>query len=114
MTDEKDVYSSADKFLQHGAFCVVIKRGKEGCLIKTTDEEIEIPAYLDTKVIDTTGAGDSFVAGFLYGLKNKWELKECARFGCAVASCIVEQMGANAENLSLNSPMKRYHEMKEK
>lgn len=111
LTGEKDVFCSANMFLEHGASCVIIKRGKKGCLIKTHNQEIEIPAYKDAKVIDTTGAGDSFAAGFIWGLNNNMSLEESARFGCAVASCTVEEIGANGAIKSLDKPMKRYHEM---
>lgn len=113
LTGEKDVHRNAELFLKHGASCVIIKRGAKGCLIKTAEQEIEVPAYKGAKVIDTTGAGDSFVAGFLWGLKNKLSLEECARFGCAVASCTVETVGANAAIESLELPMKRYKKMLE-
>lgn len=111
LTGEKDVYRNADRFLAHGASCVIIKRGAKGCLIKTAEQEIEVPAYPGVTAMDTTGAGDSFVAGFLWGLKNKLPLEECARFGCAVASCTVEKVGANAAIESPELPMKRYKEM---
>lgn len=111
LTGEKDVYRNAELFLENGASCVVIKRGKQGCLIKTHNQEIEVPAYAYAKAIDTTGAGDSFVAGFIYGLKNGWSLEECGKFGCATASCTVEKVGANAAIDSLDIPMKRYQEM---
>lgn len=114
LTGEQDVSHSANMFLEHGASCVIIKRGKKGCLIKTDSQEIEIPAYEDAKAIDTTGAGDSFVAGFIWGLKNQMPLEECARFGCAVASCTVEEIGANTAIESLNLPMSRYREMLER
>lgn len=112
LTGEKDVFRSANMFLEHGASCVIIKRGKKGCLIKNRNQEIKIPAYPHSNTIDTTGAGDSFVAGFIWGLKNGMSLEECGRFGCAVASCTVEKVGANAAIESLELPMKRYHEMK--
>ncbi|MBR2046762.1 MAG: carbohydrate kinase family protein [Agathobacter sp.] len=111
LTGEKDVYKNAELFLEHGVSCVVIKRGKNGCLIKTQNQQIEVPAFIGAKVIDTTGAGDSFVAGFIWGLKNGWTLEECGRFGCAVASCTVEKIGANSAIQSIELPMKRYHEM---
>lgn len=111
LTGEKDVYKNAERFLEYGASCVVIKCGKNGCLIKTYKQQFEIPAYKDVKVMDTTGAGDSFVAGFIWGLKNKLPLEECGRFGCAVASCTVEEIGANGAINSLDIPMKRYKEM---
>ncbi len=111
LTGEKDVHRNAELFLECGASCVIIKRGAKGCLIKTAEQELEVLAYPGITAVDTTGAGDSFVAGFLWGLKNKLPLKECARFGCAVASCTVEKVGATAAIESLELPMKRYKEM---
>ena len=61
--------------------------------------------------MDTTGAGDSFVAGFIWGLKHGMPLEECARFGGAVASCTVETVGANVAIQSPELPMRRYEEM---
>ncbi len=111
LTGETDVYRNAELFLEYGASCVIIKRGAKGCLIKTAEQQMEVPAYKGAKAVDTTGAGDSFVAGFLWGLRNNLPLEECARFGCAVASCTVEQVGANSAVESLELPMKRYKEM---
>ena len=111
LTGEKDAHRNAELFLEHGASCVIIKRGAKGCLIKTAEQELEVLAYPGITAVDTTGAGDSFVAGFLWGLKNKLPLKECARFGCAVASCTVEKVGATSAIESLELPMKRYKEM---
>ena len=91
---------------------MVIKRGKKGCLIRTKNQQIEIPAYANATLVDTTGAGDSFAAGFLWGLKNGMQLEECARFGCAVASCTVERLGANTAIESAELAMKRYNEMR--
>lgn len=111
LTGKSDVYRNAEMFLEHGASCVVIKRGSKGCLIGTKERIVEISAYADAVCVDTTGAGDSFVAGFLYGLKNGMPLEECARFGCAVASCTVEKLGANTAVVSVELPMRRYNEM---
>lgn len=108
LTGEADVFRAAAMFVEHGAPCVIIKRGAKGCLIKTAKEELEVPAYPGVCVKDTTGAGDSFVAGFVWGLKNGWSVEECARFGCAVASCTVEKIGANTAINSLEEPMRRY------
>ncbi len=111
LTGESDVYRNAELFIEHGASCVVIKRGSKGCLIRTRERQIDVPAYAHAKSVDTTGAGDSFVAGFLYGLKKGMSLEECARFGCAVASCTVEKLGANEAVVSVELPMRRYNEM---
>ncbi len=112
LTGESDVYRNAELFLEYGASCVVIKRGSKGCLIKTRESQTEVPAYAHAKPLDTTGAGDSFVAGFIFALKNGMLLEECGRFGCAVASCTVETLGANTAIESTELPMKRYKEMR--
>lgn len=58
----------ADVFLTKGVKLAVIKLGKDGCFIKNTGgEKYLMPAYTNIKPVDTTGAGDSFVAGFLTG-----------------------------------------------
>ncbi len=112
LTGEADAYRNAELFVEYGASCVVIKRGKKGCLIRTKDKQMEIPAYAHATLVDTTGAGDSFAAGFLWGLKNGMPLEECGRFGCAVASCTVEKLGANTAIDSAELAMKRYNEMR--
>ena len=58
-------------------------------------------AAFPAKVIDTTGAGDSFVAGFIYGLAGGNSLADCCRLGCAVASIVVEHLGTQGFDLDL-------------
>lgn len=111
LTGESDVYRNAELFLENGASCVIIKLGARGCLVKTEGQEFIMPAYPKAKAVDTTGAGDSFVAGFVWGLLKGMPLKESVRFGCAVASCTVESIGANSAVESISEPMKRYMEM---
>ena len=66
LTGEKDPYINARLLIESGVSCAVIKCGSKGCLIRTRDEMYHIPAYPVKNCIDTTGAGDSFVAGFLW------------------------------------------------
>jgi sugar/nucleoside kinase (ribokinase family) len=84
-------------FLQdRGAGTVVIKLGEKGCYVKPRGEPgFTAPAYR-TQVVDTTGAGDSFVAGFLTGVLRKWNLRKCASFACAVAALNIRAVGATA------------------
>ena len=64
-TNENDIEKMADVFLDKGIKNVIIKLGEEGCYFKNEKEEIKLPAHkIDAK--DATGAGDNFLAGFVY------------------------------------------------
>ena len=108
LAGNSDVQQNIAALLNHGLKCAVVKRGNKGCLIATKSAQIEIPACRVEKVIDTTGAGDSFAAGFLYALSEGWQLEECGRFACATASCSVEEVGAVDGVTSLEKVMERY------
>ena len=108
LTGETDIYKNISTLLNYGLKCAVVKRGGKGCIIATKDEQIKIPACHVEKVIDTTGAGDCFAAGFLYGLSEGWRLEDCGKFACAVASCSVEEVGAVAGVTSLEKVMQRF------
>ncbi len=112
LTGETDARKSARLFTEAGAGCAVIKRGARGCVIATRDEQLELPAYPISRAVDTTGAGDAFAAGFVYGLSRKMPLADCGLFACAAASCIVETAGANQGIRSAEEPMARFMELK--
>lgn len=96
LSGEKDVEAIADVFLSFGIKVVVIKIGSDGCFIKT-QEGIKhlIPVYKNIEVKDTTGAGDSFCAGFLTGLARELPLEECGKLGNAVGAHCVMEVGAS-------------------
>lgn len=71
---------------------VVLKLGKRGSLVKRGDDVIPIEALV-VDAIDTTGAGDSYAGGFLYGLSQKWSLEDCGHLASSVAALTVGQMG---------------------
>ena len=104
---------NARLLVEEGANCVVIKRGKKGCIIKTKNEMFEVPAYKVENAIDSTGAGDGFAAGFLYGLSEGYSLQDCGKLGCAVASCIVENVGGSEGIDSIEEPRRRFDILKD-
>lgn len=108
LTGERDVNKNIAALLSHGLKCAVVKCGGKGCIIATKSTQIEIPACRVEKVIDTTGAGDCFAAGFLWALSEGWRLEDCGKFACAAASCSVEEVGAVAGVTSLEKVMGRY------
>ena len=112
----------------------VVKIGGEGCLVGTREENagpgtigaaaaddaldtvvrggvriVHVRAVPNAACIDTTGAGDTFAAGLIAGLCSGWSLPECAKLGCAAASCSIEQIGATDGVRSLDQVMERYH-----
>ena len=92
-----DVDAIADVFFDMGVKHVVIKLGSDGSYVRNNKNEkgIIIPSYRIEKPVDTTGAGDSFCSGFLYGLSRGMDIVESARFGNAVGAHCVMATGAS-------------------
>ncbi len=84
---------AALRLLKLGAEIVAVTLGRKGCFIAGSDGSWRVKAY-PTKVVDTTGAGDAFAAGFLHGLLHEKSLEECGRLGNKVASLCIGEMGA--------------------
>lgn len=70
----------------------VVKVGAEGAFAKSGSEKVHVPAII-AKRVDTTGAGDLFAAGFIYGMHLGKTLEECTRFGTITAGKVIEVMG---------------------
>jgi sugar/nucleoside kinase (ribokinase family) len=75
------------------ASLAIVKVGSKGSYIKHDDTLLHIPAE-KVKPIDTTGAGDVYAAGFLYGYANNLPLKRCAEIGTLCAAQVIEEIGA--------------------
>lgn len=79
--------------IEEGAGIVAVKLGGKGCYVTDGKESFQVKSY-PTKVVDTTGAGDAFCAGFLYGLIKDKDLYTCAKLGNFVASHCITKTGA--------------------
>jgi len=95
MLTGEDYLSGARKILEEGVKIVAVKLGEDGCYV--TDGEIShhVGAFR-VRAVDTTGAGDAFSAGFIYGLLKGKSLKECGILGNFLASRVVQGFGARA------------------
>lgn len=107
ITGKNDYKEGADLLLDNGVKIIAVKLGSKGCYA-TDGKRSHFVASFKIKVIDTTGAGDAFDAGFLYGLLTGMTLDEAAKAGNFVASRCVMAMGARAglpafENLKANA-----------
>ena len=105
-----DKEKAADFYHQKGAALVVIKDGKNGAYVSEKKENGEItrdmiPGYPVKKVMDTTGAGDYFAAGFLYGLTCGYSLEKCAKIGSILSGNVIQVIGTSM-------PQERWDEIK--
>jgi len=83
----------AKTLLKEGVSIVAVKLGERGCFV-TDGKETHLIEPFKVNVVDTTGAGDAFSAGFLYGLVKGKDLYQCGRLGNFVASQCITKVGA--------------------
>ncbi len=75
----------------------VVTRSEKGSIVVSGDETHEVAAAPVERVVDTTGAGDLFAAGFLYGLTHGHDLPTCGRIGALAAAEVIGHLGARPE-----------------
>jgi sugar/nucleoside kinase (ribokinase family) len=88
-----DCGKMADALLSKGIGHVVIKTGEKGCYAACREEQFTLPA-LRVPVVDTTGAGDNLVAGFLDALLRGENFRSCCEAGIRTAAASVQHLGA--------------------
>ena len=93
---ETDDLDTAMSMIQHDVEAAAITRSERGAVVVRGDARTRVPAG-KVNVVDTTGAGDLFAAGFLAGLAKGADDATCAAMGCAAAGAIIGQIGARPE-----------------
>ena len=73
---------------------IIITRGEKGAVAINNNEIVESGIQKNLKIVDLTGAGDLFAAGFLHGYINKLSTKECLEKGTEMSSKVIQQIGA--------------------
>jgi len=94
---ETDDFEKAIKSCQDSGILCIITRSEHGSIILKGASKIEIDAVSPEKVIDTTGAGDLYAAGFLHGYVNGRDLQTCGKLASLIASEAVSHFGARPE-----------------
>ncbi len=92
-----DSFDEALQVVREKCEIAALTRGPQGCVIASLDEVHVIDAEPADAVVDTTGAGDLFAAGFLFGLTHARDLAHCGRLGGVAAAEIISHMGARPE-----------------
>lgn len=94
LTGKETVEDAAEELKKAGVKNVVIKSGKRGCFIRNNEFCHWFPAIDNIECVDTTGAGDSFAAGFIYALTEGKDIMECARYANQCGAKAVQRVGA--------------------
>jgi sugar/nucleoside kinase (ribokinase family) len=98
----RSLYQTADfdtavKALRADIETAVVTRSEKGCLVIGPDGTEAVPAFPVKRVVDTTGAGDLFAAGFLCGLARGFDDRTCGRLGALAAAEVIQHLGARPE-----------------
>lgn len=98
----KSLYQTADfdtalSALRAENIAAVVTRSEKGALAVTPDAIVEEPVFPVERVVDATGAGDLFAAGFLFGLTSNRETRDCLRLGALAAAEIISHLGARPD-----------------
>jgi sugar/nucleoside kinase (ribokinase family) len=90
-------FDTALKLLRSDARLAVVTRSERGCVVASKDEVTAVPAFPVEKIVDTTGAGDLFAAGFLHGLARGVGHANAARLGALAAAEVIQHIGARPQ-----------------
>jgi sugar/nucleoside kinase (ribokinase family) len=102
LTGEEDTEAGARALIERGIGAVAVTCGAEGSLVVTADGAERVPAF-EVEVVDTTGCGDAYVAGFLRGLSLGRSPVESARLGSAAAAFVAQGLGSDAGEFDLSA-----------
>jgi sugar/nucleoside kinase (ribokinase family) len=94
---ERYAFEDTLKALENYDNLFVVTRSARGSVIVRGADRIEQPAARVERIVDTTGAGDAYCAGFLYGWANDLPLERCAEYGTFCATQVIQQLGARIE-----------------
>ena len=90
-------FNAAAAALRADVEAAVVTRSENGCLVIGPDGTEAVPAFPVERVVDTTGAGDLFAAGFLCGLARGADDRSCGRLGARAAAEVIQHLGARPE-----------------
>lgn len=90
-------FDTALKQLRVDAKLAVVTRSEKGCVVVSKDGIMAVPAFPIEKMVDTTGAGDLFAAGFLFGLVRSAGFEAAGRLGALAAAEVIQHIGARPQ-----------------
>ncbi len=94
---QTDDFDKALAQLRNDAQLAVVTRSEKGCVVAAKDKVTAVPAFPVKQVVDTTGAGDLFAAGFLFGTVRGLSHEQCGKLGALAASEVIQHIGARPQ-----------------
>ena len=95
LTDSRTPEDAASRLLDLGVGGVVLTMGGEGSLLTTARGRVRLAAH-DIAVVDTSGCGDAYCAGFIRAIRLGWPSSECMKLGNAAAALVAQGLGSDA------------------
>lgn len=102
---KNSIDEAAEYFMSQGPHMVIVKMGSKGVFIQSGEYSGHIPIFT-VKIVDATGAGDAFDAGFLFGLYHRWPVEQSGVFASAVGAKCVTEYGATTGVVSYEETLK--------
>ena len=99
-TGKDDLVEGCRSLIERGVGCVAATKGAEGAVVVDAETVEMVPAF-EVDVVDTTGCGDAFSAGFLRGLSIGHDTTDAAKLGCAAAALVAQGLGSDAGDFDL-------------
>lgn len=96
LTGACETEEAARMLFETGVKNVILKCGARGCYLYNESIQAHVPAVAEVTCIDTTGAGDSFAAGFVHGISKGWDIVKCAKFANSCGAKAVGKIGATS------------------
>jgi sugar/nucleoside kinase (ribokinase family) len=115
LTGESNLIKAGKAVLAMGPSLVIVKKGEHGCFVFSPYFHYALPAYPTERVVDPTGAGDSFAGGFMGYLSScdtvsLWNMKRAVAYGTVAASVNVEAIGVDALAAADRSTIERRYQ----
>ena len=105
LTDSRTPEEAASRLLDLGVRGVVLTMGGDGSLLATARERLQLAAH-DIAVVDTSGCGDAYCAGFIRALRLGWSPSECMKLGNAAAALVAQGLGSDAGIVNLDDTVR--------
>lgn len=90
-------FDTALKQLRNDVNLGVVTRSEKGCMVVSVEDSVAVPASPVAQVTDTTGAGDLFAAGFLFGLARNLPFQQCGKLAALAAAEVIQHIGARPQ-----------------